>query len=177
MKRVGRGRGGGGRGGGRASSNLSTIYSTLNQIEKKQRVDSKTIKETWEDMNENQQDEIFTQHYGALEKNLEKDLTTMMDEDLQEENNDNELNNQSVGTIEDASIATMNTNNEEIGQFLTVQVSIKLSQEEIDEDIAYEDTAGASSKFIIPWMKKNLIKGVRHNKRNEVIDDICDFMS
>ena len=135
------------------------------------------IKEIWEDMNENQQDEIFTQHYGALEKNLEKDLTTMMDEDLQEENNDNELNNQSVGTIEDASIATMNTNNEEIGQFLTVQVSIKLSQEEIDEDIAYEDTAGASSKFIIPWMKKNLIKGVRHNKRNEVIDNICDFMS
>ena len=177
MKRAGRGQGGGGRGGGRASSNLSTIYSTLSQIEKKQRVDSKTIKETWEDMNENQQDEIFTQHYRALEKNLEKDLTTMMDEDLQEENNDNELNNQSVRTIEDASIATMNTNNEEIGQFLTVQVSIKLSQEEIDEDIAYEDIARTSSKFIIQWTKKNLIKGVRHNKRNEVIDNICDFMS
>ena len=69
--------------------------------------------------------------------------------------------------------------NEEIGQFLTVQVSIKLSQEEsnLDNNMVFEDTAGASTKFIIPWMKKDLIKGVRHNKLKEVIDDIYDFRS
>jgi len=64
-------------------------------------------------------------------------------------------------------------------QSLTVQVSIKLNQEELDlnEDMVFEDTAGASSKFIIPWIEKKLIKGLRHNKFNAVFDDICDFRS
>ena len=53
-------------------------------------------------------------------------------------------------------------NYDEKGQVYVVQVSIKLSKEEsdLDNDIALEETAGASTKFIMPWMKKNLIKGV-----------------
>ena len=103
-----------------------------------------------------------------------------MDEDSQENQDNNKLNNQSIGTLEDASfVTTTNMHNEEIGQYLTVQVSIKLSQEEsnLDNDIVFKDTASASTKFIIPWMKKDLIKGVCHNELKEVIDDICDFRS
>ena len=60
-----------------------------------------------------------------------------------------------------------------------MQLSIKLSKEEsdLDNDIALEETAGASTKFIMPWMKKNLIKGVCHNELNSVFDDTYDFRS
>ena len=76
MKRAGRGRGG--RGGGRlANMNLIITYSSVNQQEKKQKVEAKMNNDTWENMSEIQQDDIYKQHYSILEK----DLTKMMDKD------------------------------------------------------------------------------------------------
>ena len=51
MKRAGRGRGG--RGGGKpANMNLITTYSSVNQQEKKQKVEAKMNNDTWENMSE-----------------------------------------------------------------------------------------------------------------------------
>ena len=111
MKRAGRGRGG--RGGGKPiNMNLITTYNTINQQEKKQKVEAKTNSDTWENMSEIQQDDIYKKHYSTLEK----DLTTMMDEDSQENQDNNKINDQSIGTLEDASyVTTTNMHNDEIG--------------------------------------------------------------
>ena len=70
----------------------------------------------------------------------------MEDQDIYQQNN------QSVGTLDDISFITItNMNNSEEGQFLIVQVSIKLNGNEADthEDALFENIAGESSKFII----------------------------
>ena len=43
-----------------------------------------------------------------------------------------------------------------------------------DEDI-FDNTTGASGKFVCHWIRRELITRVLHNKRNKVIDDICIF--
>ena len=56
---------------------------------------------------------------------------------------------------------------------------MKLNGNEADthEDALFKNITGESSKFIIPWIHKKLIKGVRYNTTNDVIDDICGFNS
>ena len=62
---------------------------------------------------------------------------------------------------------------------MTVQVSTKLSSEiaQIDEDEVFEEVVGASTKFIVSWLNKQMITRVVHNEYNIIIDDISGFTS
>ena len=127
-------------------------------------------------MSDKQQNEQYKQQYKAIEKRIAN--TILRDEEI-EEVNTNKVNDNSVGTIYDQIINTINDNNQSSGKFLTVQVSTRLNENEIelDEDELYANIAGASTKFIIPWMNKKLITGILHNILNVVTDDICGFNS
>jgi len=83
--------------------------------------------------------------------------------------------NQRVGTIDDSSLNTLDTNYSR--HFLTVQVSTKLSNEESEQndDLIMGNLINASKKFIIHQMKESLVIGVRHYTLNVTIDDICAF--
>ena len=58
-------------------------------------------------------------------------------------------------------------------------MSIKSKNEdrELNEDKMCENDAGHSSKFIIIWLKENLMTGALCNEINIVVNNICGFNS
>ena len=170
------GRGGkGGRGSGRRQY-ISNIIDK--NKEKKQKLEV-TDNQTWEEIDKDYHDEPLS----SIQNNL-KSILKEPNEDTEYSKINSYLNNrndESIGTIDDEIIKTIATWNNEfnnsIGQIYTVQVSIKILKEKEgdDDDLIFEEIAGSSAKFIIAWMKKQLITGVVHNTTNEIIDDICAF--
>ena len=157
----GRGRGGGGRG-RTTRKNLITAHARNLQQEKKQKV-HENQPDDWEEMDDNR-----------------KSLSEMMQEDDQEMDLENKSTEPSVGTIGDKSFNSFDDHVcNQGGQCLIMQASTKLGKEmlENDDDEIFEDIAGASAKFIVKWLSKQLITGVVHNECDIIIDDVCGFRS
>ena len=168
--RVGRG----GRGGGHKQ--LTSTHMKVPQ-EKKQKLDA-PLDDAWETMTDKQHDEQLK----SIQQNIDS-IINNQDEEMKDDNSSEQSKktDASVGTIDDGSIQTTTTINQNInvgeGQLHTVQASIKLPKdnEETDGDMLFEDIAGASSKFICHWMNKKLITGVLQNASNVIIDDVYAF--
>ena len=147
------------------------------QLGKKQKTDDDNENESWETMSDNQQNEMYHQHYKSVEKIIDEDKDM---EDLDKD----QINDKSIGTIDDYTINTMSDFSDDPynptrGKFLTVQVSTKLNNEEreLDEEEIFENIAGSCAKFIMIWMKEKFVTGVIHNESNKITDDICGFNS
>ena len=127
-------------------------------------------------------------HYNEQYDLIQNNLTSIIDELNEEKDYSvvnpylNKPNDESIGTVDDETIKTTSTwnneSNEGKGRMYTVQVLVKLSKEreKDNEELIFEDITRSSSKFVTSWMKKKLIIGVVHNTTNEIIDDICAFL-